>query len=611
MQQKLTLVPAMMKNPELLPRTDNDRIIYCYDALVSRRSTKTSSSPSTATAMLFSALLIILASVLQPCGAQSTPVIDLGYARYRGTLDPAGSNNTQFLGIRFAAPPTGSLRWQAPRTPGFVTGIQNATAEPPRCLQGGTGAAPSNSFPANKRDSLAVPNSEDCLFLNVYIPGQLDSRSSGKNLPVVVWIHGGGYVAGSANGFSGPDAYDGNDLVRESGDGIIAVVIQYRLGLFGFLAGEEVKVNGRLNAGLLDQQFALQWVQEHIAKFGGDPGRVTIWGESAGAGSVLQQVIANDGKTFPPLFRAAITSSSFLPSQYAFNDVVPEFLYNSVVSRTNCTSAANSLACLRNADVNVLEQININLCGSGFFGTFVFVPVVDGDFIKQRPALALLEGKVNGEALMSVTNADEGAIFVDSTTAGTVQVPEYLMQLFPSLSAQHRDVAVAKYSGLGAPIDQVTAIMGDHICLPYILPASRFQRKGIQGKLKVQQRSEDVDIKFNQGQFAIPPATHGMDVSFYFPSMNANGVPSFSNADFDKAFAESFLAFAMSLDPNQTFEPTITPDWKPFSFQQGHQVEMRFNRTESGDPAVSPFTTPEDLLDRCSFWESVGPEIGQ
>ncbi|PBK78742.1 alpha/beta-hydrolase [Armillaria solidipes] len=543
--------------------------------------------------MLFSAL-IILASVLQPCGAQSTPVIDLGYARYRGTLDPAGSNNTQFLGIRFAAPPTGSLRWQAPRTPGFVAGIQNATAEPPRCLQGGTGAAPSNSFPANKRDNLAVPNSEDCLFLNVYIPGQLDSRSSGKNLPVVVWIHGGGYVAGSANGFSGPDAYDGNDLVRESGDGVIAVVIQYRLGLFGFLAGEEVKVNGRLNAGLLDQQFALQWVQEHIAKFGGDPGRVTIWGESAGAGSVLQQVIANDGKTFPPLFRAAITSSSFLPSQYAFNDVVPEFLYNSVVSRTNCTSAANPLACLRNADVNVLEQININLCGSGFFGTFVFVPVVDGDFIKQRPALALLEGKINGEALMSVTNADEGAIFVDSSTAGTVQVPEYLMQLFPSLSAQHRDVAVTKYSGLGAPIDQVTAIMGESI---FVCP-TYFLLRAFKGRAF-------------KGQFAIPPATHGMDVSFYFPSANASGVPAFSNADFDEAFADSFLAFVVSLDPNQTFEPTITPDWKPFSFQQGHQVEMRFNRTESGDPAVSPFTTPEDLLDRCSFWESVGPEIGQ
>ncbi|KAK0496862.1 Alpha/Beta hydrolase protein [Armillaria luteobubalina] len=545
--------------------------------------------------MLFSAILILLASVFELSWAGLTPVIDLGYARYRGTLDPAGSNNTQFLGIRFAAPPTGSSRWQAPRTPGFVVGIQNATAEPPRCLQADMGVAPNNSFPADKRDTLAVPNSEDCLFLNVYIPGQLDSRSSGKTLPVVVFIHGGGYVAGSANGFSGPDAYNGNDLVRESGDGVIVVVIQYRLGLFGFLAGEAVKANGKLNAGLLDQQFALQWVQEHVAKFGGDPGRVTIWGESAGAGSVLQQVIANDGKTFPPLFRAAITSSSFLPSQYAFNDAVPEFLYNSVVSRTNCTSAPNSLICLRSADVDVLEQINIDLCISGFFGSFVFVPVVDGDFITQRPALALLEGKVNGEALMTVTNTNEGAVFVNSSTASTVQVPEYLMQLFPSLSDQNRDVAVAKYSGLGAPIDQVTLIMGESI---FVCP-TYFLLRAFQGR------------KAYKGQFAIPPATHGMDVPFFFPSMNANGVPSYSNADFDKAFAESFLAFAISLDPNQTFEPIITPEWDPFKFQQDHQVEMRFNRTENGDPAVSPFTTAEDLLDRCSFWESVGPQIGQ
>ncbi|KAK0441069.1 Alpha/Beta hydrolase protein [Armillaria borealis] len=523
--------------------------------------------------MLFPAILVSLALALEPCGAGSTPVIDLGYARYRGTLDPAGSNDTQFLGIRFAAPPTGSLRWQAPRTPEFVAGIQNATAEPPRCLQGGTGQGPTNTFPASKRDAL-VADSEDCLFLNVYIPGQLDSR---KNLPVVVYIHGGGYDVGGANGFTpGPDLFNGNDLVRESGDKVIVVVIQYRLGLFGFLAGASVKAHGTLNAGLLDQQFAFQWVQKHIAEFGGDPSRVTIWGQSAGAGSVIQQVIANDGKTSPPLFRAAITSSSFLPSQYAFNDVIPEvphlsqleFLFNTVVSRTNCTSAANSLTCLRNADVNVLEQINIDLCDSGFFGTFVFVPVVDGEFIKQRPTVALREGKVNGEVLMSVTNTNEGALFVDASTAGTVQIPQYLTQLFPNLNAQNRDVAVAKYSGLGTPIEQVTAIMGE--------------------------------LSNVQGQFAIPPAGHGDDVSYYFPSMNANGVPPFNNTDFDKAFAESFLAFVVSLDPNDTFEPTITPTWNRYSFQQGHQVEIRFNKTENGDPAVLPFTTPEDLLDRCS-----------
>ena len=90
-------------------------------------------------------------------------------------------------------------------------------------------------------------------------------------------------------------------------------------------------------------------------------------------------------------------------------------------------------------------------------------------------------------------------------------------------------------------------------------------------------------------------------VEFPFASSaNASAVPAFNNAAFDEAFADSFLAFAVSLDPNHTFEPTVTPDWMPFSFQQGHQVEMRFNRTEGGDPAVSPFTTPEDLLDRCS-----------
>ncbi|KAK0211189.1 Alpha/Beta hydrolase protein [Desarmillaria ectypa] len=532
--------------------------------------------------MLFPAIFLMLTSVLQPCGAHSTPVVDLGYARYRGSLDPSGSNNTQFLGIRLAAPPTGSLRWQAPQTPDFVAGIQNATAEPSECYQG---IASSNPFPVNKRDSSAVPNSEDCLFLNVHVPGQLDPR---KNLPVVVWIHGGGYYFGSAS------VYSGNDLIHEADGGVIVVVIQYRLGLFGFLAGESVKAHGTLNAGLLDQQFALQWVQTHIAKFGGDPSRVTIWGESGGAGSVLQQVIANDGRTFPPLFRAAITSSTYTPSQYAYNDVIPEFLYNTVVSRTNCTSAANSLTCLRNADVDILEQINIDVCSSGSYGTFVFVPVVDGDFIKQRPTAAMRDGKLNGEVLMSITNSDEGGIFVDSSNPGTIQVPEYLTQLFPNLSDQNRAVAVAKYSSLGTPIEQAATILGESIfvCPPYFL------LRGFKGKAY-------------KGQFAIPPGSHGSDLPYYFPSLSAIIVPVYNNTDFDKAFAESFLAFVMSLDPNETFEPTITPTWQPFSFQQGGRVEMRFNRTETGDPAILPFTTAEDLLDRCSFWESVGPEIGQ
>ncbi|KAK0463611.1 Alpha/Beta hydrolase protein [Desarmillaria tabescens] len=560
--------------------------------------------------MLLPALLLIIASVFQLCAAQSTAVIDLGYAKYQGAWDSAGSNNTQFLGIRFAAPPTGSLRWQAPRTPDFVADIQNATAEPSGCLQAGFGRASSNPFPTSKRAASAA-DSEDCLFLNVYVPGQLDPR---KSLPVVVWIHGGGYVSGSANGFSG------NDLIHEAGGGVIAVVIQYRLGLFGFPSWgvsesvwrikcwpskwiSNLHFSGSRNTWAA---FILTFVAQFlltdclkIAKFGGDPSRVTIWGVSAGAGSVIQHIIANDGQTSPPLFRAAITSSSFLPSQYAYNDVIPEVQsLRHVKDETSCTSAANSLACLRNVDADVLEQINTDLCNSGFFGTFVFVPVVDGDFIKQRPTLALRDGKVNGEVVMSVTNTDEGGIFVDSSTAGTVQVPEYLAQLFPNLSSQHRDIAVTKYSGLGTPIEQVTAIMGEAI---FVCP-TYFLLRAFKGKT--------FKASSTMGQFAIPPGSHGSDVAYYFPSTNANGVPPFNNTDFDKAFAESFLAFIMSLDPNETFEPTITPSWEPFSFQQSHQVEMRFNRTEAGDPAIMPFTTPEDLLDRCSQVPAPTPFLG-
>ncbi|KAF9544591.1 alpha/beta-hydrolase [Agrocybe pediades] len=268
----------------------------------------------------------------------TTPVVDLGYAKYQGTIvkdSVTGSTNSQFLGIRFAAPPTGALRFSAPALPSPTPSVQLADTQPPICFQtnpwGLSNTSPflqqngtSSRLPVvdDGKGSLDPRFSEDCLFLNVVTPGRIGEK---RNLPVVVWIHGGGYATGSAYGSVRFGAfYDGNDLVRESGGEVVAIILQYRLGAFGFLAGEKVKKGGALNAGLLDQQFALKWVQNHISKFGGDPRKVTIWGESAGAGSVMQHVIANGGKTKPSLFRAAITSSAYLPSQYKYNSRIPE-----------------------------------------------------------------------------------------------------------------------------------------------------------------------------------------------------------------------------------------------------------------------------------------------
>ncbi|KAF7359804.1 hypothetical protein MVEN_00705600 [Mycena venus] len=161
-------------------------------------------------------------------------------------------------------------------------------------------------------------------FLGIrYAAPPLGERSSSSPTRLTSNLHVSQLLSGSMEEDmlpGGMSRYNGEDTIRQSNRGIVVVTIQYRLGLFAFLVGSAVKKNGALNAGLLDQDFALRWVNKHISNFGRDPAKVTIWGESAGAGSVLQQVITHDGRTEPQLFRAAIPPRvirflpSFLPS---------------------------------------------------------------------------------------------------------------------------------------------------------------------------------------------------------------------------------------------------------------------------------------------------------
>ncbi|KAF9268298.1 alpha beta-hydrolase [Marasmius fiardii PR-910] len=506
----------------------------------------------------------------------SAPIIDLGYAQYQGVVD---GNVTNFLGIRYAAAPTGENRWRAPQTPQNTTsGVQPADTNPLGCFGAPTGAAPTNP---NSEKRQTEQQTEDCLFLNVAFPG---STVPSNGLPTVVFIHGGGYISGSIA------PLQLKDLVRESNNGVVAVAFQYRLGLFGFLSGNKVKENGVLNAGLLDQNFALRWVHEHISKFGGDPNKVTIWGESAGAGSVIQHIIAEDGKTTPQLFRGAMTSSTFLPSQYAFNDTIPETLYNEAVSQTNCSQSSDTLACLRATDAQVLQTTNMNINLAGFFGTFPFVPVIDGTFIRQRATQALQQGKVNGEALLAVTNANEGQDFVNQTAPANVT--NYAGQLFPNFGPRQEVDVAQLYSGLGSQLDQENLVMGEAIfvCPTYYL-LNAFQNRSF------------------KGEFALPPALHGQDLNYYFPSL---GPGNFNNTDFQKAFSESFMSFVISLDPNQKVDPSnITPKWETYSEGSG-RTEMVFNRTASGNAAdVHAVMTDSALLKRCGFWEGLGALTGQ
>ncbi|KAJ7201513.1 Alpha/Beta hydrolase protein [Mycena rebaudengoi] len=526
---------------------------------------------------------VILAFSLNSALAIPSPrVVDLGYAQYQGAAN-ASTNITTFFGIRYAAAPLADLRFRAPQPPATVTGVQQATEQPNQCWQAAPGTSSTN--PLRPR-AAEIISTEDCLFLNVYYPSD-SVGAPPQGLPVVVFIHGGGYLGGAAN------MYRGTDLIAQSNRGIVVVIIQYRLGVFGFLPGVAVKKNGALNAGLLDQDFALRWVNKHISKFGGDPSKVTIWG----AGSVLQHVVANNGKTSPQLFRAAISSSLFLPSQYKYSDRIPEALYSQVVSQTNCSAAADSISCLRKADVGTLQTANVNINSAAFYGTFQFVPVVDDTFITQRPQLSLAQKKVNGKALLAVTNAFEGTLFVDQSAAAPANATQYALELFPELGLTEAHTIGTLYAELGTSLSQKIAIIAESI---FVCPTYLMLRAFTGRSFK--------------SEFAIPPGMHGNDVFYYFTSIAidfpdlAAAVGVYNNTDFQTAFSRSFASFAISLDPNIKVEPTITPSWNKWAVQN---TEMLFNRTDSGLPAVKPVKTSDELLERCRFWASVGEATAQ
>jgi carboxylesterase type B len=209
---------------------------------------------------------VATAATLVICDPPSSPVVDLGYVKYQGFQNATIGIN-YFRGLRFAQPPTGDLRWRAPipiDEGGYYNGeTLSATQYGPACYQGVPAWAP-----GSPDEYAPYGQSEDCLLLDILVPMNPISTM----LPVVVQFPGGGYVHG------GSTTFPGDAMVNRSSGSLIYVQTQYRLGAFGFLGGKAVAENGVLNAGLLDQRAALEWVQKYIDKVGGDPSKVTIMG---------------------------------------------------------------------------------------------------------------------------------------------------------------------------------------------------------------------------------------------------------------------------------------------------------------------------------------------
>ncbi len=318
----------------------------------------------------------------------------------------------EFLGIPYAAPPMGNLRWRPPKRYGHFPGfLLQARQFGSQCTQpGGFG-------------------SEDCLFLNVFTP-ESDSGDRRQRLPVMVWIHGGGFTGGSG---------DRSDTMRLVKKGVIVVTINYRLGYLGFFAQSAIDAEGHLNGnyGLMDQQFALKWVRRNIAGFGGDPHRVTIFGVSAGGQSVYAQLAS---PLAARLFRGAISESgaySEFQDYYSYmvtlavgettgNGLAPSGA--TIADSVGCTSQTAS--CLRAvpASTMVAEEP----------GTLF--PFVDGTLLTHTISTAFASGEFNHVPVISGTNHDEGRLGV---------ALEYDLSGNPILTSAEYDTAVTALWGSG------------------------------------------------------------------------------------------------------------------------------------------------------------------
>jgi para-nitrobenzyl esterase len=298
----------------------------------------------------------------------------------------------EFLGIPYAAPPVGALRWTPPQPFGRFGGVLDASSFGSECTQGSSG-------------------SEDCLFLNIYVPNFKKNGHKHRHggLPVMFWIHGGGLTSGA-----GSD-YDPTPLVDS---GVIVVTINYRLGLLGFFAHSAIDAEGHENGnyGLMDQQFAMTWVQNNIAKFGGDPNNVTIFGESAGGHSVYCHLAS---PTAAGLFAHAIVESgSYLIFENFLQGIIPiataETTGDSLVP--SGTAIADTVGCSDQTAACLRAVTNTELVSVQAGTLYAFV---DGTLLTQTPQAAFQAGTFNQVPIIAGTNHDEWRIFVAEEYDGT------------------------------------------------------------------------------------------------------------------------------------------------------------------------------------------------
>ncbi|KZP15052.1 alpha beta-hydrolase [Athelia psychrophila] len=473
--------------------------------------------------------------------SSTAPTVKLDAATVTGVT--INSTIEQFLGIPFAQPPTGKLRFSVPVAVHPYNTSFSASEYGPYCLQ----------IPEIIPGAPATPNvtqSEDCLTINVIRPAGHENTT----LPVLAWIFGGGFDEG------GPAAFDGSVIVQKSiaiGSPVVYASFNHRVNGFGFLASQEITDAGVANLGLQDQRQALRWIQKYIHSFGGDPTKVTLFGVSSGAMSTALHMLLNDGNT-EGLFRAAFSESGApIPAgSYTHG----QKWYDGAVEATNCTAAKDTLECLREADVGVLQAYFETTPSKLSYQALpsAWLPRVDGKYLKDDPQQLVLKGSVANIPFISGNDDDEGTLFSLYTTNITTDADfrEWVQSdYFPNATTAEIDLILKLYPSdptVGSPFDTGT----NNTLYPQYKRISAFQgdvvfqaprRFYLQHRASLQKAWSYLD---KRGKAASSlGAQHGTDITSMYGTGNGTELQDY------------VINFAYHLNPNG---PTV-PAWPQYT----------------------------------------------
>jgi para-nitrobenzyl esterase len=479
------------------------------------------------------ALALVPGGAVAAGGPEGAPVAHTDKGLVRGIRTGA---MTEFLGVPYAAAPVADLRWRAPQPHARWRGVRDATSFGAHCPQA---ASPFGVASTN----------EDCLFLNVFAPAQRGEEEATHSAPVMVWIHGGALVVGES------EDYNPAPLVAR---GVIVVTINYRLGALGFLADAALGSSG--NFGLLDQQAALRWVQRNIRAFGGNPGSVTIFGESAGGLSVHSQLVS---PLAHGLFARAIDESgAYMPSQPSL--AAAQTAGSAFAASAGC--ASQTAACLRGLPV---ATILANQTGA------TTSPNVDGVVLPSTILAALQSGRFNRVPVIEGSNHDEWRLFIAQTELVT-HVPLSAANYVPAIAATLRvPISVAAAIAAAYPL---SAFQSPSVALGAVGTDAIFACNARSFSGLLSQRVSTFQYEFNDPNAPMrffPPvsfptgAYHAAEIQYVFDLRTPVPGPGLSAAQrrLSQTMVSYWTQFARTGSPSSE----DTPNWPRYDSAQRFQ----------------------------------------